>query len=165
LGQRVARPSPPRVETQLAARDPRGHRKQALVVVEPSTGSSVLEMAGWNAGGPIEGSAVSHAESQFADWITGPQRDATWRARIKEVAIHLSHSPCDHCAPNLAFVGRMLPKKAKLEIRWDQLYVDPRGQRSTSAAGLGQLSRWTLIGPKPAGYVEPTAEKEVKASP
>ena len=53
-----------------------------LVLVEPLPVSSVLETASWNAGGPIEGSAVSHAESQFADWITGSQRDAAWHARV-----------------------------------------------------------------------------------
>jgi hypothetical protein len=164
-GQPIARPTPPREPPGLSARDPRGHRKQALVVVKPPAGSTVLEVAAWNAGGPIEGSAVSHAETQFADWITGNQRDATWRGRVREVDIHLSHSPCDHCAPNLEFVANMLRKATKLAIVWDALYVDPHGERSTSAAGLGRLSKWTLHGEMPAGREPTTPPREVVPLP
>jgi hypothetical protein len=59
----------------------------------------------------------------------------------------------------------MLPNATKLQIRWDELYVDPKGKRSTSAAGLALLSKWTLIGSKPAGTAEPTTAKEVKTQP
>jgi hypothetical protein len=163
-GQRVARPTPP-ISPRLAAKDPRGHRKQALVVVEPAPASSVLETASWNAGGPVEGSAVSHAEAQFVDWATSTQRGPTWRIRIKEVDIHISHSPCDHCAPTLEFLANMLPNATKLQIRWDELYVDPKGQRSTSSAGLNRLKKWILIGPKPAGVAAPTVQKRVKSKP
>ena len=160
-GRRVARPTPP-TTPRLSAADPRGQRKQSLLVVEPSPGSSELETVSWNAGGPVEGSNVSHAETQFVDWVTSPQRGPLWRTRIKGVAIHISHSPCDHCAPDLKYLADMLPNADNLEIRWDELYVDPKGQRSTSAAGLRKLSKWNLIGPKPAPAAKPSGTKKGK---
>jgi hypothetical protein len=163
-GRRISRPTPPSAP-RLSARDPRGHRRQSLALVEPLQGSSVLEVVSWNAGGPVEGSVVSHAETQFVEWITSRQRDPTWRARVKEVDIHISHSPCDHCAPNLAFVAFMFQNATKLQIRWDELYIDPKGQRTTSAAGLALLNKWTLIGPMPAGTAEPAATMEVRSKP
>jgi hypothetical protein len=117
-----------------------------------------LEAASWNAGGSLEGSNVSHAEAQFVHWVTGNQRGVEWRRRIREVDIHISHSPCDHCAPDLAFLATILPKAKVLRIRWDALYVDKKGKRSTSAAGIAKLSKWTLSGPMPAG-----AEETLKA--
>jgi len=162
-GQAIARPSPPREPPGLAARDPRGLRKPSLVVVEPAPESSVLEAASWNAGGSLEGSNVSHAEAQFVHWVTGNQRGVEWRRRIREVDIHISHSPCDHCAPDLAFLATILPKAKVLRIRWDALYVDKKGKRSTSAAGIAKLSKWTLSGPMPAGAEE--ALKAVKTKP
>ena len=61
--------------------------------------------------------------------------------------------------------GHLFQNATKLQIRWDELYIDPKGQRTTSAAGLALLNKWTLIGPMPAGTAEPAATMEVRSKP
>jgi hypothetical protein len=164
-GRRVATPTPPQYDPPQLARARNLVRPQSPRVIEPAPGSSVLETTSWNAGGALEGSNVSHAERQFAEWFTSRRRDPGWRNRVRELHIHISHSPCDHCAPDLQRLGSLLTKAKLLRIQWDEIYFDPKEERSTSAAGLARLSGWTLIGPKPAGFVEPTTDREVKPQP
>jgi|GEM_PF-2369986 len=163
-GRRISRPSPPKEPPGLSAQDPRGHRKQSLALVEPSQGASSFEVVSWNAGGPVKDSVVSHAEYQFVEWMTSRQRDASWRARVKEVDIHISHSPCDDCASQLYFLATMLPNAGKLQIRWDELYVDPKGKRSTSAKGFDLLkTKWKLIPPTLTRKDESSDNMDVKS--
>jgi hypothetical protein len=134
-----------------ADRDPRFNSGGFLV--EPDPGSNQVQLVTWSTGEPIRDSNVSHAEHQFLGFLKRQQ--LSWRARIREIEIEITQSPCPNCVPDLKEVLELTPGVDSASLLWRELHS---GVNPSTAESLNKLTNrspaggeWRIQGPMPSG--------------
>jgi len=105
-------PQPPRTPAR------RGSQPSAGVIIEPTPGSSTIEVLAWNTRAPERGHNVSHAERQFVNWFE--DRPVSWLRRVQSVHIQVEGRPvCSTCEVDLSNLRqRMRIKAPVLPAEW-----------------------------------------------
>jgi hypothetical protein len=86
---------------------------RGLLMLQPGSGTTEVELTSWNTGVPVPQTNDSHAERQFIDWFQGKRI-----AGLAKVSLAINLSPCSDCAASLAqLVGDFVH-----ELSWDTVW-------------------------------------------
>lgn len=146
-----------------------GDEKLAKEFNEAPAGAEGLKPVAFitaNTGDPKGRSNSSHAEEQFADWFL--KQDKSWRDRVERMELFITLSPCGHrhqnCVSSLINVKNATKKECIATLSWDNPWVDPGGETTTTAEDVKELAKAYTLGKAPIHDEKAgTAEKlEVK---
>jgi hypothetical protein len=95
---------------------------------------------------------AAHAEARLLAQVERmlAQDDGAWKARVRTIEIHLSHSPCPGCVQLLLALNDKL-KNGKIRlsvVQWTQLYKH-RSYPTTAESVRELRGKYTTIGPFP----------------
>lgn len=131
--------------------------------VTPSSELKPIAFVTGNTGDAKHRSNSSHAEEQFAAWARSQTFD--WRERVKAVEISITLSPCgkrhQSCINSLVELMTVhfpnVDKQAST-LHWDNPWVDPGGETTTTSEDVENLSKVFLGGV--GGEIATPDEKE-----
>jgi hypothetical protein len=124
----------------------RGYRKIPSlggIIYPPDPGSKTLRVRSWNTGDPARLSNSSHAEAQFAEWLT---HDADPQARVTSLSLVVrGRSPCPYCAKTLSDLADTLKRRfagVTLSLAWQgQLYKEWNNDEAKMSSSI---KGWTV---------------------